>query len=191
MAPIRIALIGAGLFARDAHIPAMQALGDTFEIVAVHSRTRAKAEALAALVSAEVVEVADDLDTLLARDDIEAVDLVLPIPTLPGVIKQALGAGKHVISEKPAAPDVAAGRDLLAYYAQYPDQVWMVAENWRYESAFLRAAEIVQSGEIGQPVTCHWAMHVGMNPNNPYYHTAWRREKCLSRRVYSGWRRAS
>ncbi len=161
MAPLRIGLIGAGLFAQDAHVPALQALGDTFEIAAIHSRTRAKADALAAQIgqTAPAPDVVDDLDTLLARADIEAVDLVLPIQTLPGVIRQALAAGKHVISEKPAAPDLSTGRDLLAFYAQHPDQVWSVAENWRYEAAFLRAADLIRAGEIGQPVTCHWVLH--------------------------------
>ena len=96
-----VLLVGAGLFAREAHVPAMQALGDTFEIVAIHSRTRAKADALAAEIAqtAPAPDVVDDLETLLARDDVEAVDLVLPIQTLPAVIRQALTAGKHVISE--------------------------------------------------------------------------------------------
>jgi predicted dehydrogenase len=176
--PIRLAIIGAGLFAQEAHLPALLALGDTFEIVAVHSRTRAKAAALAAQVSPPAAAY-DDLDALLAQNDIEAVDLVLPIQIMPGVLKQALAAGKHVISEKPAAPDVATGRDLLAFYAKYPDQVWMVAENWRYEAAPLRAAEIVQSGEIGQPLVCHWALHNDMSPSNRYYHTPWRRESAF------------
>jgi predicted dehydrogenase len=178
MAPIRLALIGAGLFAQEAHVPAIQTLGDAFEIAAVHSRTRAKAEALAAQIS-PAPAVVDDLAALLAQEDIDAVDLVLPIQTMPGVVKQALDAGKHVISEKPAAPDVATGRDLLAFYAKCPDQVWMVAENWRYESAFTHAADLIQAGEIGQPVTCHWVLHTDMGPSNKYYHTAWRRESAF------------
>jgi len=173
MAPIRLALIGAGIFARDAHLPAIQGLGDTYDVVAVHSRTRAKAEKLAALVGADVV---DELDALLARDDIEAVDLVLPISAMPDVIRKALDAGKHIISEKPAAPDITAGRDLLAEYAQHADQIWMVAENWRYESAFTRAAELVQAGEIGRPAMCHWVIYGDVGPDNKYYHTPWRRD---------------
>jgi predicted dehydrogenase len=181
MAPLRIGLVGAGLFAQEAHVPALQALGDTFEIAAIHSRTRAKAEALAAEIAqtAPVPDVVDDLETLLARADIEAVDLVLPIQTLPGVIRQALDAGKHVISEKPAAPDVKTGRELMAVYAQHPDQVWSVAENWRYEDAFLHAADLIQAGEIGQPVTWHWVLHTSMNQENKYYHTMWRRESAF------------
>jgi predicted dehydrogenase len=181
MAPLRIGLVGAGIFAQEAHVPALQALGDTFEIAAIHSRTRAKAEALAAQIAenSPAPEVVDDLDTLLGRADIEAVDLVLPIPTMPDVIRRALAAGKHVISEKPAAPDVKTGRELLAVYAQRPDQVWSVAENWRYEDAILHAADLIRAGEIGQPVTCHWVLHTSMNQENKYYHTTWRRESAF------------
>jgi len=51
----------------------------------------------------------------------------------------------------------------------------MIGENWRYESAFVQAAEIVARGEIGQPLHCHWALHLPMSPNSKYYGTTWRR----------------
>ena len=174
--PIRLALIGAGIFARTAHVPALLALPDRFTIAAVCSRRRSSAEALAADLPYPV-EVCDDIDSLLARDDIEAVDLVLPIPILPDLIAAALRAGKHVISEKPATPDVATGQRLLDLFAQHSDQVWMVAENWRYEPAVVQAAQLVQMGEIGRPLVCHWAIHSDMTSDNPYYATAWRHEE--------------
>ncbi len=172
--PIRLAIIGAGLFARDHHVPAIQALGSAFQIVAVGSRTRASAERLAKELPGEV-DAYDDVPLLLARDDVEAVDLVLPIHVLPEAIEMALAAGKHVISEKPMAPDVATGRRLLATYARYPKQVWMVAEHLRYETAFVHAAEAVKRGEIGKPLVCHRIHYTAMTPANKYYHTAWRR----------------
>ncbi len=52
----------------------------------------------------------------------------------------------------------------------------MVGENWRYEEAFLRAAEIVHSGEIGEPVACHWAVTTPIMPQNKYFQSAWRRD---------------
>ncbi|MCC7448988.1 MAG: Gfo/Idh/MocA family oxidoreductase [Anaerolineae bacterium] len=170
--PIRLAIIGAGVFARDSHLPAIQALAPAFDVVAVGSRTQRSAEALAALLPGKV-DTYTDLAALLARDDIEAVDILLPIDTMPAVVEQALQAGKHVISEKPVAPDVAAGRALLA--AQPSDKVWMVAENFRYEEAFLEAAGEVQRGAIGKLIMCHWAVHVNMAPGNKYYDTDWRR----------------
>ena len=40
MTAVRIAILGAGIFARDAHLPALNTLGrDLFEIGAIWSRT--------------------------------------------------------------------------------------------------------------------------------------------------------
>lgn len=172
---IRLGIIGAGLFARDVHLPVLQELSDRFAIVAVCSRTPESTGKMAALLD-QPVDQLHDVDALLARDDIDAVDLALPIGVLPEVVKKALAAGKHVISEKPVAPTVAVGRDLLATYAAYPEQVWMVAENYRYEEAFVRAAEIVASGALGRVLLADWAIYVNMTPDNRYYHTAWRRD---------------
>jgi len=178
--PVRLGIIGAGLFARQAHVPALRALGDAFQIVAVCSRTAESAGKLAALLDGPV-DITQDPAALLARQDIEAVDIILPIGVHPAAISRALAAGKHVISEKPMAPDVATGRRLLAEYAAQiaarPGQVWMVAENYRYEEPFVRAAEIIAGGTIGRVLLADWAIHVAMTPDNPYYHTAWRRDE--------------
>ena len=172
--PIRLAVVGAGIFARDAHLPALLAQPDRFEIVALYSRTRANAEALAEKFALRA-DISTDLDALLARPDIDAVDLLLPIEALAPAVEQALRAGKHVISEKPIAPDVATGERLLGLYANYPQQVWMVAENWRYEQAFAAAAEIVQRGDLGTIYAADWALYIPVLPGNKYYHTDWRR----------------
>lgn len=172
--PIRLAMIGAGIYARDAHAPALARMAERFEVVAVCSRSAAAAEQLAAQIGPDVAAYTD-MAALLARADIEAVDILLPIAVQPAVVAQALAAGKHVVSEKPIAPDVAAGRELVARYTKYPDQVWMVAENWRYEEAYVRAAELVQAGAIGQVVGLHYAQYTPMQPGNKYYGSAWRR----------------
>ena len=173
--PIRLAVIGAGIFARESHLPAILALGDTFELAAISSRTPASAAQFNALLAAPVA-VHHDLADVLARDDIEAVDLALPITAMPAAIEAALAAGKHVISEKPAAPDVATGQRLLESYARHPGQVWMVAENYRYEAPFVEAREVVASGVLGRPVLADWAIYVEMRPGNKFYHTAWRQD---------------
>ena len=172
---IRIALVGAGIFARETHLPALLRLSDEFEVVAVYSRQRANAESLATSLPSPAA-LYTDMDELLADPTVEAVDLVLPIQHQPAVIEKALAAGKHVISEKPAAPDVATARRLIDLRNSRPShQVWMVAENWRYESAFNRAATLVAEGAIGRPFTCAWSLHLPVNPANKYYHTEWRR----------------
>ncbi|MCC7207933.1 MAG: Gfo/Idh/MocA family oxidoreductase [Anaerolineae bacterium] len=169
--PIRLALIGAGIFTRDARIPAYRKLAEQFEIVAVCSRTAESAMSAASLLE-KPVDIYTDAAELLRRDDIEAVDVVLPIETMPDMVEAALGAGKHVVSEKPVSPTVEVGKRLLG---KQTDRVWMVSENFRYEEALLEAAAIVQSGEIGRPFHFHWDIYIDMTPANPYYHTTWRR----------------
>lgn len=175
--PIRLAFIGAGLFARDAHVPSLLALGETFRVAAVCSRTTESAERLAGLLP-YAVEVTTDAESLLAREDIDAVSIILPFDTMPAVVAQALQAGKHVISEKPVATHVDEGRALLALPLR-EGQVWMLGENWRYEPAFVAAAQVIAEGGIGQPFVCHWALHVRMTPDNKYYSTPWRRSGTL------------
>ncbi len=172
--PIRLALVGAGNFARDAHVPAINALGDRFEIAAVYSRTRATAEALLPSLSGQP-EIYTDLSALLKRAEIEAVDLLLPIGALPTAIDMAFAAGKHVISEKPISPDVMSGRRLIAIHRNHPGQVWMVAENYRYEPSFRRAGELVRGGSIGRVMVAQWSLYLPTRPGNKYYGTDWRR----------------
>lgn len=173
MKPIRLAFIGAGIFARDAHLPSLRKLTAQVEIAAVYSRTEATAQAFAAEIG-PAVKAYTDLAALLMAPDIDAVDIVLPIPAMPPIVAQALASGKHVISEKPLAPNVNTCRQLLAAH-QGQRQVWMVAENWRYESAYVKAAELVKDGAIGKPLTCHLALYLPMLPSSKYFTTLWRR----------------
>lgn len=180
-APIRIAILGAGIFARNVHAPTLLELSDRYEIVAVYNRRRESARPLAhqlAEALGEEPRIYDDLNSLLARDDLDAVDIVQPIAVMPDTVRRALAAGKHVISEKPAAPDVATGRQLLADAAPYMDagQVWMVAENWRYESAYVEAKNVVANLISHRPMVFHWARYSDF-PNNVYYQTEWRRNE--------------
>jgi len=73
---------------------------------------------------------------LLARVDITAVIVVLPITLQPSIVLKALAAGKHVLSEKPVAPDVEQGHNLISTYRQeYQPKglIWRLAENYEAE----------------------------------------------------------
>jgi predicted dehydrogenase len=182
--PIRLALIGAGVFARDAHLPSLLRHPDRFEIAAIYSRTHATAQSLAEQIPGGT-EIFTNLDALLERSDIEAVAVLLPITALPATISKTLAAGKHTLSEKPIAADVASARQLLAQHAHHANTksgaktIWMVGENWRYESAFVQAADIIRSGLIGTPLTCHWAIYTPITAKSKYYHTLWRRDSSV------------
>ncbi len=170
---LRVAMVGAGIFAREAHLPAWLGQSGRAQVVAVSARSHASARALADALPGPV-DVELEYARLLARTDIDAVDLALPIDLQPRFVEQALAAGKHVLSEKPAAPDVETARRLAAL-AQTSERIWMVAENWRYESTFRRAAAEINKGAIGKPIAAGWLLSSAMNAQNKYYQTPWRR----------------
>ena len=72
------------------------------EVVAVHgicSRTRETAEAIAR--ENQVPVVADNFDALLARADVDVVDVCVPPALHHEFAIRAANAGKHIIMEKP------------------------------------------------------------------------------------------
>lgn len=80
---------------------------------AIYSRSQISAENFIAAASSNAEAYFDSpsipsksLDSLLQRDDIAAVIVCVAINVSPEVIKKALHAGKHVLSEKPIAPDL-------------------------------------------------------------------------------------
>jgi predicted dehydrogenase len=145
---------------------------------AIYSRSEKSATALAD--SANVDAYFDDpstpsksLDDLLAREDIHAVVVALPILVQPDVIKKALAAGKHVLSEKPIAEDVATAQELIEWHAKkHSDRIWSVAENFRFLEAVQFGAD--QVGKIGGSVTTFSMKLYGfIDENDKFFKTPW------------------
>jgi predicted dehydrogenase len=143
---IGVALLGAGIFAREAHLPVILK-NPSFDLKAIYSRTIQSAQSLAKTVSGEVQAYDDEsLDKLFARDDISGVVVSLPILAQPDIIRRAWKAGKSVISEKPVAQDVQTAKLLIKEHEEhYSDLLWLVAEQWGFEPAVRKAGKFVRS----------------------------------------------
>jgi predicted dehydrogenase len=149
----RLALVGCGWFACQAHIPALKRLEQEgfVELVALCSRSEESLSRASEQWGSRTLKKYKQLDSLLADPGIDLVDLVLPIGATPEAIRKALEAGKHIISEKPCAPSVAKCMDLLSYYGQLSRRPFCaVAENWRFKNTTLIVKQIVKSGRIGR-----------------------------------------
>lgn len=74
-----------------------------------------------------------------------------------------LPAGKHVLSEKPAAPALAQAEQLLAFHASLPQPapLWYVAENYRSMGAFQRMRDCIRSGALGTIARLDMAVDLG------------------------------
>ncbi|KAJ7464635.1 oxidoreductase family protein [Mycena latifolia] len=182
-----IAILGAGIFAKEAHLPALLALAsDAPPLRAVYSRSEksshefSDAAAAVGLSPAPAIyhdgDPSMDLDALLARSDITAVIVVLPITLQPSIILKALAAGKHVLSEKPVAPDVAGGISLINTYTEKykKNLVWRVAENFEAEPGFRAAGEAIVAGKIGKVNFFKAVVTNYIDVDNKYYKTPWR-----------------
>lgn len=181
-----------------AHLPAIKALGDSIQVKAVYSRSEKSASAFAVDVKSllglsELPGVYHDgnptanLPTLLAKSDISAVIVVLPITTQPTIVLEALAAGKHVLSEKPVAADVARGQALIQEYeTKYKPKglIWRVAENYEYETAYGAAGKAVKDGKIGKVVFYNARVVNHIDKNSKWYNTPWRTVPDVSRSCY-------
>jgi len=118
-----------------------------------------------------------NLDILLSRPDISAVIIALPITVQPTFILKALAAGKHALSEKPVAPDVKRGLEVIDTYRQlYKSKglIWRVAENSEAEPGYRAVAAAIQSGKIGKVILFKTLVTNYIDKNNIWYKTPWR-----------------
>ncbi|MCE0763605.1 Gfo/Idh/MocA family oxidoreductase [Pseudonocardia kujensis] len=149
MNALRVAVVGPGRIA-VAHLDAITAASDVARLVAVaglpteHDRT----QALAARFGAERTE--DDVRSVAAAQDIDAVVLTVPNHLHAPLATELLAAGKHVLVEKPLAT-TAADADLMIDAAARHDRTLMVAQCRR----FFRGAQLAKERMtgLGGPVT--------------------------------------
>ena len=96
---VRVALLGAGSFARSTHLPNLKAASDIFELRAVATRTGASARNLAGIFGAAYATT--DFEEVLADPEIDAVIICTRHDLHAKLVLAALSAGKHVFVEKP------------------------------------------------------------------------------------------
>lgn len=139
--PIGVGLLGYGLAGAVLHAPVIEAIPD-YRIVAVAT---SRAEAAARRDAPQVVA---DVDRLLEIDAVELVVVVTPNDQHADHAARALAAGRHVVIDKPMAPDVAAC-DALIDRAREAGVVFSVYHNRRWDGDHRAAQAVAASGEVG------------------------------------------
>jgi predicted dehydrogenase len=103
-------------------------------------------------------------------------DAVLVTASLEGHVpsaREALLAGKHVMTEKPFAPTLAEAQSLIDLAAQQ-QRVMMVSQNYRFFPAVRAVQSIVQKGELGElhAVGLDFRKMSGGTGNRPHFRLA-------------------
>ena len=116
------------------------------------------------------------LEEALENGDFDAVDLMLPHDLHEQAAIQCFEAGKHVLLEKPMALELDACERILAA-AKAAGTVFMVAENAQYWPEIVKAAEVIESGAIGEIITARAAFTYEFDPVWFDEETPWRYQK--------------
>ncbi len=151
MKKIRLGVIGTGLAWERLHYPALLELQDKYEIVALANRTRGDAEAFAKKINLDQKNVYDNYAELLKRDDIDAVDILVPIGQNYKVSEDVANSGKSFICEKPMAPDMEQA-DKYLELSRRKDLKILIAENYRYNEENNKIKQMINEGRIGEIV---------------------------------------
>lgn len=151
---IRLGIIGANIhrgWAPRAHLPAIVASPE-FELTAVCTTRQESAEESRAKFGARLAF--DDWHKMLDHPDIDAVAVVLRVPSHYEPTMAALNAGKHVYTEWPLGRNTAEAQEM-AELAQAKGVRNMVGLQARAAPALLYAKELVESGYVGEVLSCH------------------------------------
>ncbi len=152
--PLKIAVIGYG-FMGKAHSNAYASVNHYFadlpyrvERQVLCGRDAGKARAFADAWGYKAVET--DWRRVIARDDVDLVDICVPNNLHREIAVAAAAAGKWVVTEKPLAMDVAEGEAMVAAVerAGVPNMVWY---NYRRVPAVSLARQLVDEGRLGRP----------------------------------------
>ncbi|MFT4735119.1 MAG: putative dehydrogenase [Algoriphagus sp.] len=150
---IRIGLIGTGLMGK-AHANAYNRIHNFFpdleyepELVAVCSRNETKVKAFADQWNFQSYET--DWKALIARDDIDAVDICTPNDSHAEISIAAAESGKMILCEKPLSRNIAEGEKMVEAVekAGVKTTVWY---NYRRIPAVTLAKNIIDSGKLGK-----------------------------------------
>jgi predicted dehydrogenase len=168
--PVRIAVIGAGNFARGMHLPNIQKLQRYYSLRAVVSRTGPNA--LNAARQFGAAYAATDYRDVLNDAEVDAVLLATRHDLHAGLAAVALRAGKHVLVEKP----LALTEEELELVSQAVDEtqagtktpLLLTGFNRRFAPLMRKVTDFLKPG--AGPLVINYRMNAGYLPPTHWVH---------------------
>jgi predicted dehydrogenase/threonine dehydrogenase-like Zn-dependent dehydrogenase len=166
---IRLAIIGAGAFAKSMHLPNLKSLSDLFYLQAVVSRSGHNARNTTRLFGARYAST--DYRQVLNDPGVDAVLIATRHNSHAQLVLESLRAGKHVFVEKPLAirlEELNAIADFYINRQQAP--ILLTGFNRRFSPYVQRIKEIIT--DRSNPMIIDYQMNAGHLPPDHWVHSA-------------------
>ncbi len=169
---VKWGVIGCGGIADRRTLPGMM-LAENAELIAVMDANKEAADRCKEKYNAKYAF--DNIEELLAIDEIEAVYIASPVFCHKEQARAAADAGKHILIEKPVGLTSAEAEEIAAYCEDKGVKMG-VGFMMRFHAYHQKMREIVQSGKIGEVVSARAQLTCWY----PEMENCWRQDMKLS-----------
>lgn len=160
---IRFGIAGFGLHAVKRLMPGF-ALAKRCAVTSLSRRTMAAAQESASAY--KIPHAFDSVAELAASPEVDAVLVTTPNSSHLADVLAAIGAGKHVLCEKPMAMNADECR-LMVEAARKRSVVLGVAHVFRFNDSVLRVRKWIAEGKIGRPIFARSEFSFLASPEHP------------------------
>ena len=151
---VRLGFVGANVnstWSSQSHFPALRASSDV-ELTAVCTTRPESAEEARRAFGARLAF--HDFREMVASEEIDAVAVVVRVPSHYEPTKAAIEAGKHVLTEWPLGKNTAEAEELTALANSRGVQTAVGLQS-RVSPALLYVKELIEDGYVGDMLSCH------------------------------------
>jgi predicted dehydrogenase/threonine dehydrogenase-like Zn-dependent dehydrogenase len=164
---VRMAVVGAGGFARSTHLPNLKKLSNLYKIRAICSRTGHSAKSVGKQFGANYATT--DFDQILADPEVDAVLIATRHHLHAEMTLKALKAGKHVLVEKPLCLTREELKQIEEFFQQKQSlPVLLTGFNRRFSPHIKRIKEIMDKRT--NPMIINYRMNAGYIPLDHWVH---------------------
>jgi predicted dehydrogenase len=143
---LRVAVVGTGMIANAAHIPAWTNLKGRVELIAVLDRNPVNAKNTAQRHS--IPHACEDLKKMLEEHKPDIVSVCTPNVSHAGIVRTCLESGAHVLCEKPLTTSYQDAK-MLYDLAETMGVHLVAAQTYRFNSQIEAAKSLTANGRLG------------------------------------------
>ena len=169
---IRIAIAGAGGFAKAMHLPNLQSLSNYYHIQAINSRTGHNALSTAKQFNANYSTT--EYEKILSDEEVDVVLIATRHNLHADMVLKALKSGKHVLVEKPLALNQNELDEIIKFYSEQElkvgsSPILLAGFNRRFSPYIQRIFELTEKRT--NPMIINYRMNAGYIPLDHWVHS--------------------